>query len=302
MKRSIQTREPSSLPLFGKTALVTGASRGIGRASAVALARAGAQVLVHYSSSDDAASDVVEEIRGEGGRAQRVRADLRFPYGPHALAAGVREIVGGRLDVLVSNADICRSATLEATTVEDFDGMFAVNVRGPFFVMQQLLPIMCAGSSVIFMSSLVARSAGSPLSAYAATKGALDALMSQFASTLGSKGIRVNAVTLGIVDADLSSFIKTAVGRARTLYLQVFRRIATPDDVASTVVFLASDAAGWVSGNTLRVDAGAKLTQSAQARRGEDESSIRLCDLEQQGRWFVRFASDANRMLCRCEV
>ena len=245
--------------LFGKTALVTGGSRGIGRASALALAEAGAQVLVHYGSAESEARAVVDTIRRGGGRAQQIKADLRDPEGAHALAAKVREIIGGRLDVLVANAGISKAATLEETTVEDFDNLAAVNVRAPFFLVQQLLPIMCKGSSVIFMSSLVARSAGAPLAAYAATKGAIEALMLEFAAALGGKGIRVNAVAPGVVDTDLSNFTKTETGRARALGLQVFQRIATPDDVSSTVVFLASDAARWISGETLRVDGGSKL-------------------------------------------
>ncbi len=245
--------------LFGKTALVTGGSRGIGRASALALAEAGAQVLVHYGSAEADARSVVDAIRQGGGRAQQIRADLRAPDGAHALAAKVREIIGGRLDVLVANAGISKAVALEDTTVEDFDNLAAVNVRAPFFLVQQLLPIMCKGSSVIFMSSLVARSAGAPLSAYGATKGAVEALMLEFAAALGGKGVRVNAIAPGVVDTDLSNFTKTDAGRERALGLQVFKRIAVPDDVASAVVFLASDAARWVSGETLRVDGGSKL-------------------------------------------
>src|SRR5271170_3598468 len=127
--------------LSAKTALVTGASRGIGRASALALAKAGAQVLVHYGRGKDEAEAVVEEIRKSGGRAQAVSADLANPKGAQVLAKEVRAIVGDRLDILVSNAGVAKSATIEETTVEDFDNLFAVNVRAPFFLVQQLLPI-----------------------------------------------------------------------------------------------------------------------------------------------------------------
>ncbi len=259
MNTPLQTTEGALPTLFGKTALVTGGSRGIGRASALALADAGAQVLVHYGSADAEARDVVDRIRQAGGRAQQIRADLRTSDGAHALAARVREIIGCRLDVLVANAGISKAATIEETTVEDFDNLVAVNVRAPFFLVQQLSPIMCKGSSVILLSSLVARSAGAPLAAYAATKGAVEALMLEFAAAFGGKGIRVNAVAPGVIETDLSNFTKTDAGRVRALGLQVFKRIATPDDVASTVVFLASDAARWVSGETLRVDGGSKL-------------------------------------------
>jgi 3-oxoacyl-[acyl-carrier protein] reductase len=256
---SLQTTEVGLPSLFGKTALVTGGSRGLGRASALALAEAGAQVLVHYGSADAEARAVVDTIRRGGGRALQLRADMRTPDGPHVLAAKVREIIGGRLDVLVANAGISKAATIEETTVEDFDNLAAVNVRAPFFLVQQLLPIMCKGSSVILVSSLVARSAGAPLAAYAATKGAVEGLMVEFAAAFGGKGIRVNAIAPGVVDTELSNFTKTDAGRARALGLQVFQRIATPADIASTVVFLASDAARWVSGEALRVDGGSKL-------------------------------------------
>src|SRR5205823_5372687 len=124
--------------LAGKTALVTGASRGIGRASALALARMGAQVLVHYSSGVKEAEAVVAEIRKAGRRAEAVPADLSAPDGAHKLARQVRAVVGDRLDILVANAGISKSATLEETTVEDFDRLFAINVRAPFFLVQQL--------------------------------------------------------------------------------------------------------------------------------------------------------------------
>jgi 3-oxoacyl-[acyl-carrier protein] reductase len=128
--------------LSGKTALVTGASRGIGRATALALAKAGAQVLVHYGRGKDEAEAVVEEIRKMGERAQAVSANLAAPDGAEALARQVRAIVGDRLDILVSNAGISKVATIEETTIEDFDSQFAVNVRAPFFLVQRLLPIL----------------------------------------------------------------------------------------------------------------------------------------------------------------
>jgi 3-oxoacyl-[acyl-carrier protein] reductase len=240
--------------LSGKTALVTGASRGLGRASALALAREGAQVLVHYSSGVKEAESVVAEIRKGGGRADALAADLSAPDGAHELARQVRAVVGDRLDILVANAGISKSATIEETTVEDFDRLFAVNVRAPFFLVQQLLPIMCKDSSVVLVSSLAAHAALGTTSAYAATKGAIDTLVKHFAAVLGERGIRVNAVA-----TDMSSFTKTDAGRAFTLGIQALKRIARPDDIASVVAFLASEDARWISGDTVRVDGGSKL-------------------------------------------
>lgn len=245
--------------LAGKTALVTGASRGIGRASALALAKAGAQVLVHYSSGSREADAVVAEIRAAGGNAQKVAANLRDPDGPHVLAKQVREVIGHRLDILVANAGISKAASIEDTTVEDFDNLFAVNVRAPYFLVQQLLPVMCKGSSVVLLSSLAARAAVGVLPAYAATKGAVDTLVKHFAFALGERGIRVNAVAPGVVETDMSNFTKTNAGREVTLGMQALKRVAQPDDIGGAVAFLASDAARWITGETLHVDGGSKL-------------------------------------------
>ncbi len=245
--------------LTGKTALVTGASRGIGRATALALAEAGAQVLVHYGRGEKEAAEVVDEIRRAGGKAEKVAADLRAPDGPHQLAERVRAIIGGRLDVLVANAGISKAASIEDTTVEDFDALFAVNVRAPFFLVQQLLPALCKGSSIVLLSSLAAHASVGTLSAYSATKGAIDTLVKHFASTLGGRGIRVNAVAPGVVETDMSNFTRTDAGRAGTLGMQALQRVAQPADIAAAIAFLASDDARWITGDTLRVDGGSKL-------------------------------------------
>lgn len=245
--------------LNGKTALVTGASRGIGRATALALATARARVLVHFGSDEQAANSVVETIRAAGGLADKVAADLSIANGPHELARQVRTLVGDRLDILVANAGISKNAPIDETTVEDFDRLFAVNVRAPYFLVQQLLPVLGEGSSVVLLSSLAARSAVGNLSAYAATKGAIDTLVTHFAALLGERGIRVNAIAPGVVETDMSNFAKTDAGREFTLGLQALKRVAQPDDIASAALFLASDAARWVTGDTLRVDGGSKL-------------------------------------------
>jgi 3-oxoacyl-[acyl-carrier protein] reductase len=245
--------------LAGKIALVTGASRGIGRACALALGNAGAQVLVHYGRAESEADAVVAEIRLLGGRADKLAADLALKDGPHQLAKQVRGIVGERLDILVANAGISSASPIEQTTVDDFDNLYAVNVRAPYFLVQQLLPMMGKDSSITLISSLAAHAVVGNLSAYAATKGAVATMVKHFAAALGPKGIRVNAVAPGVVETEMSNFTKTEAGREVVLGMQALKRIAQPDDIGGVVVFLASEQARWVTGDTIHVDGGSKL-------------------------------------------
>ena len=254
------------ITLENKTALVTGASRGIGRATAAALAKAGAHVLVHYGRSRQEAESLIVEIRRKGGNADAISADLGTPEGAALLAKQVRSIVGDRLDVVVLNAGISKAARIADYTVEDFDSLFATNVRGPFLLVQQLLPVLGDGSSVVVVSSLGARSVvGKPsfndpsILAYASTKGALETLVKNWAAILGPRGIRVNAVAPGVIDTDMSNFTKTEAGREVALGIQALKRLGKPEDVADVVTFLASDGARWITGASIPVDGGSNL-------------------------------------------
>jgi len=254
------------ITLENKTALVTGASRGIGRATAAALAKAGAHVLVHYGRSRQEAESLVVEIRRKGGNADAISSDLGTPEGAPLLAKQVRSIIGDRLDVLVLNAGISKSARIADHTIEDFDSLFATNVRGPFFLVQQLLPLLGDGSSIVVISSLGARSVvGKPgidntsILAYASTKGALETLVKNWAAILGPCGIRVNAVAPGVIDTDMSNFTKTEAGREVALGMQALKRLGKPEDVADAVAFIASDGARWITGASIPVDGGSKL-------------------------------------------
>jgi NAD(P)-dependent dehydrogenase (short-subunit alcohol dehydrogenase family) len=252
--------------LQNKTALVTGASRGIGRAIALALAETGAHVLVHYGRSAQEAQSLVESIHSKGGRADAIGADLATLEGATSLAKEARAIVGDRLDVLVLNAGISKAARIAEYTIDDFDNLFATNVRSPFFLVQQLLPILGEGSNIIVISSIGAHAVvGKPdldnpsILAYASTKGALETLVKNWAAILGPRGIRVNAVAPGVIDTDMSNFAKTEAGREVTLGMQALKRIGKPEDVADVVAFLASDKARWITGASIPVDGGSKL-------------------------------------------
>ena len=257
---------PKPMPLQNKIALVTGASKGIGRATAASLSEAGAHVIVHYGRSAEEANSLVTAIKAKGGRADAVSADLSTLDGPATLAKQVRSIAGNRLDVMVLNAGVSKAACISDYTTGDLDNLFATNVRGPFLLVQQLLPVLGEGSNITVISSIGARSVvGKPgfenpsILAYASTKGALETLVKNWAAILGPQGIRVNAVAPGVIDTDMSNFTKTEAGRETALAMQALKRIGKPDDVADVVVFLASDGARWITGASIPVDGGSKL-------------------------------------------
>src|SRR5258708_4223314 len=254
------------LGLVKKGVFGRGASGGIGRATASALADTGAHVLVHYGRSAKEAEALVSEIETKGGRANAISADLGTPNGAALLAKQVRSIIGDRLDVLVLNAGISKAARIADYTVEDFDNLFATNVRSPFFLVQQLLPVLGEGSNIVAISSIGARSVvgkpgleNSSILAYTSTKGALETLVKNWAAILGPRGIRVNAIAPGVIDTDMSNFTKTEAGREPTLPIQPLKRIGKPDDIADVVAFLASDGARWITGASIPVDGGSKL-------------------------------------------
>jgi len=166
----------------------------------------------------------------------------------------------------VLNAGISKAARIADYTVEDLDNLFATNVRGPFLLVQELLPVLVEGSNIIVITSVVAREVvGKPglespsILAYASTKGALETLVKNWAAILGPRGIRVNAVAPGVIDTDMSNFTKTEAGREVALGMQALKRLGKPEDVADVVAFVASDGARWITGASIPVDGGTKL-------------------------------------------
>lgn len=245
----------------GKIAFVTGASRGIGRAIAIQLAQDGYNVAVHYSTNEAAALHTVAAINDLGQEAFTLQADFSTKSGVQAAIQEFKRIAGAaKIDVLVNNAGIGTSSSFEATSEEEFDKLFTVNVKAPFFLTQQLLPLLRDGGSIINISSGVTRIAYPQLMAYNLTKGAINTFTLHLAALLGERNIRVNAVMPGIVDTDLNaSWLHTTEGKAYALSMTALKRIGRPNDVADAVSFLSSDKSGWITGQMIDVTGGAHL-------------------------------------------
>jgi 3-oxoacyl-[acyl-carrier protein] reductase len=252
--------------LRGKTALVTGGGRGIGRGIATRLAADGALVGVHYGSDVTSAENVVAEIERAGGRAFTVGADLAAPGQVRSLwerfdAAITHAGAAPGLDILVNNAGVARSNDLTETTETEFDHIFAVNVRAPFFLLQQGLERLRNNGRVINISSGVTRIAAPSMLTYAMTKGALNTFAFTLAKQLGERGITVNAVAPGIVDVD-SNAAWLRDDPAQLAFwgsFSAFGRIGQPADIAEVVAFLASPGGRWITGQCIDATGGAHL-------------------------------------------
>ncbi|RJQ79050.1 SDR family oxidoreductase [Pseudonocardiaceae bacterium YIM PH 21723] len=246
--------------LDGKIALVTGGSRGIGRAIAERLAHDGAQVVVHYGSNETAAKETVAAIEAVGGKAFALRAELGVPGDVDTVLNGLREHGVDRLDILVNNAAVNSYRTIEELTPAEFDTDFAVNVKAPFFLTQQLLPRLNDGGRIINISSGVARIALPTVISYSATKGALEVFSHTLAKHLGPRGITVNVVRPGYIATEMNAEeLSDPATRERARSLSAFGEIGRPAHVADAVAFLASDDSRWVTGTIIDATGGSAL-------------------------------------------
>lgn len=248
--------------LTGKTALVTGASRGLGRAIATRLAADGAFVAVHYGTNKAAALATVAAIEEAGGRAFPVGADLSLDNGVELLFDGLTEGLAGRqLDILVNNAAVFGDGI--NVSEDEFDRVFRVNVRAPFFIIQRALPLLADGGRLINISSGVTWFAV-PEVVYAMTKGAVNVLGRSLANTLGDRGITVNTVSPGITRSDMNAWLDEIPGAAEGVAgIVALGRVGEPADIADAVAFFASPDGRWVTGQVLDVNGGLYLGPKA---------------------------------------
>ncbi len=250
-----------SKPLTDKTALVTGASRGIGRAIAKRLAADGAHVFVHFNQSSNSAEALVGEIEQAGGSAETIAANLEDVPSVDRLVADVKNRLGKRkLDILVNNAAIAELVPFADTDAETLDRQLAVNVRAPFQLTSGLVDSLSEGGRVLFTSSVVAKSYFPGAPAYAITKGAIDTLTRHLAGELGERGIRVNAIAPGAIDTDMAAdFLGTEQSREWVKSTQALKRIGQPEDIAGVAGFLAGPDSAWVTGQVIDTSGGSKL-------------------------------------------
>lgn len=243
------------MSLNGKVAIVTGASRGIGRQVAIQLARSGAKVAVNYSSSRGKADEVVKWIEQFGGHAVAIQADVSKMNEIEVLFSETLERFG-RVDILVNNAGIMENHAIADMTEEIFDRHFALNVKGTYFACQQALKYMMQGGSIINFSSSVSGAMLPTYSVYAATKGAIEQLTRQLAKEFGPKDIVINCIAPGQVATDMFLDGKSPELVDSFRQMNAFGRLGEPEDIANVLELLVSDKARWITGQTIRVNGG----------------------------------------------
>jgi 3-oxoacyl-[acyl-carrier protein] reductase len=252
--------------LENKVVVITGASRGLGRAAALRCAKEGALVAVGYTSNIEAAQEAVGAIEGAGGRAFAVQADIASLAGVDAFYAALdRELEARtgqpRFDTLVSNAGISRMGKVADATGADFDAIFDLNVKASFFMAQRAIPRVRDGGRIIFLSSGLTRFAMAEYAAYSASKGAIDVLTRCLAKELGPRRIAVNAIAPGVVDTDFNAawLRDNPHAQAHMRSLIAMDRVAGPEDIGDVIAFLVSDDSRWITGQRIEASGGQSL-------------------------------------------
>lgn len=251
--------------MMNKVALVTGASRGLGRAIALRLAKDGMSVIVHYGQNQTAADEVVSEIKSLGSQAFAVSADISKVSSIASMFeeidAKLESLTGeAKFDVLVNNAGTAIGKPVGEWTEEDFDYQFDLNVKGLFFTTQFAIPRLRDHGRIINLGTGLTRFSYPIYTVYAASKGAVNVLTQNLAALLGERGITVNTLAPGAIDTDLNaSWLRSEAGQQQTLAISAIKRIGMPDDIADAVSFLASEDSRWVTGQRIEVSGGAHL-------------------------------------------
>lgn len=248
------------IALHGQTALVTGGSRGIGRAVVRRLASSGAGLIFTYRAQEAAASRLVAEIQEAGGRAAAVSCDFSLPHAVRDLFARVddqmADLACDGIDVLVNNAGVTLSKPFAEVTEADYDRVMTVNARSVFFVMQHALDRLNDGARIINISSISTTYVSGGEAVYAASKAAVEQFGRSAARELGRRKITVNTIAPGVIDTDLTRASMPPEMLQGMEYMTPLGRLGTPDDIAATVVLLASPLAGWMTGQCVRADGG----------------------------------------------
>lgn len=245
------------LDLAGRVALVTGASRGIGRAIALQLGASGAAVVVNYRGSEAAAHEVVGQITAAGGQAIAVQADVSDAAAHEALIKATTDTFG-RLDILINNAGITRDTLLLRMKTTDIDDVLNTNLRGVMLLTKAALRPMLKNKwgRIISLSSIIGLTGNAGQANYAASKAGLLGFTKSVALEMASRNITANAICPGFIETDMTAAAMTDDFRAKALERVPLGRLGTPADIANAVVFLASDAAAYITGQTLAVDGG----------------------------------------------
>lgn len=242
--------------LDGKTALVTGASRGIGRAIAIKLASEGASVAINYAGNAKAAEEVKSIIEAAGGKAMLVQADVSSAESVEAMIKEVVEAFGG-IDILVNNAGITRDGLLMRMKEEDWDAVINTNLKGVFYCTKAVSKLMMKkrAGRIVNMASVVGLTGNAGQANYAAAKAGVIGFSKTMAKELASRGIIVNMVAPGYIDTDMTAVLSESVRETMVSGIPL-GRAGTPEDVANAVLFLVSDAASYITGQVINVDGG----------------------------------------------